>query len=97
MSARPDPSVKAPPFVEVPRSFEGWPPKLDRALLVTRASLTVAIFAGFWLYFAGLPWPAWAVVLLALSCAAALVGILLALESVPSEAAGKVTSRGGRR
>jgi heme A synthase len=73
-----------------------WAPRLDRALILTRIAITVLMACGFWLYLAGVPLPWWLIAVLSVSLALAVAAVLLALEHLPAEDAGRVTSRGRR-
>jgi hypothetical protein len=69
---------------------------VNRALVLTRIAITVLMACGFWLYFQGLPLPWWLIAALAVSLALAVAAVLLVLEHLPAEDAGRVTSRGRR-
>lgn len=70
---------------------------VDRALVLTRIAITVGMVCGLYLELAGLPLPWWMVAALSVSLALAIVAVLLALDHLPTENEGGVTSRGPRR
>lgn len=69
---------------------------VDRALVLTRIAITVLMACGFYLDLAGTPLPWWLVAALSVSLALAVAAVLLALDHLPVEDAGHVTSRGRR-
>jgi hypothetical protein len=73
-----------------------WPRKMDSALLLVRAMLTLAIFAGAFVFYRGTPLPVWLALPPALILAALFVAVLLLVEAAPSKGPGRVVSRGRR-
>lgn len=76
-----------------PVSTYTWPPPMTKALFVTRVCIFVSMCAGLFLWYCELPYPWPVIAVLSVSTALLIVGVLVALEGIPAEVAGKVTGR----